>query len=107
MILKKILSTNEINFYRKHGYLVKKELISKMSTHKLRKQFFLGTGNNSLKDNIDLISYAMEYQFQTFLIMPPAYYKGNTDQGVFNFYSTIISKLPKRGGIEDIGSYKS
>ena len=73
----------------------KKELISKLSTHKLRKQFFLGTGINSLNENIDLISYAMEYQFQTFLIMPPAYYKGNTDQGVFNFYSTIISKLPK------------
>ena len=27
--------------------------------------------------------------------MPPAYYKGNTDQGVFNFYSYIISKIPK------------
>ena len=27
--------------------------------------------------------------------MPPAYYKGNTDEGVFNFYSLIISKVPK------------
>ena len=33
----------------------KKELISKIATHKMRKQFFLGTGNNSLNENIDLI----------------------------------------------------
>ena len=73
----------------------KKELISKISNHKLKKHFFLGTGNNSLKENIDLIQYAIEYDFKTFLIMPPAYYKGNTDEGVFNFYSLLISKLPK------------
>jgi len=73
----------------------KKELISKLSVRKLKKQFFLGTGNNSLKENIELIKYAMEYEFHTFLIMPPAYYKGNTDEGVFNFYSSIISQIPK------------
>ena len=73
----------------------KKELISKLSTHKLKKQFFLGTGNNSLKENIDLIRYAMEYEFHTFLIMPPAYYKGNTDRGIFEFYASIVSKIPK------------
>ena len=73
----------------------KKELINKIASHKLRKQFFLGTGNNSLKENIDLIKYAMEYDFQTFLIMPPAYYKGNTDEGVFEFYSLLISRAPK------------
>ena len=73
----------------------KKELISRLAVRKLRKQFFLGTGNNSLKDNIELINYAREYQFQTFLIMPPAYYKGNSDKGVFNFYSSIIAQIPK------------
>tara|TARA_B110001452_G_scaffold262300_1_gene262153 strand:+ start:593 stop:1453 length:861 start_codon:yes stop_codon:yes gene_type:complete len=73
----------------------KKDLISKIATHKLRKQFFLGTGNNSLKENIEIIKYASEYNFQIFLIMPPAYYKGNTDQGVIKFYSLIISQLPK------------
>tara|TARA_B100001093_G_scaffold504374_1_gene560126 strand:- start:2897 stop:3781 length:885 start_codon:yes stop_codon:yes gene_type:complete len=73
----------------------KKELISKLSSHKLKKQFFLGTGNNSLNENIDLIKYAMEYEFHTFLIMPPAYYKGNSDKGIFEFYSTIVSKVPK------------
>jgi 4-hydroxy-tetrahydrodipicolinate synthase len=73
----------------------KKELIAKIASHKLRKQFFLGTGNNSINENIDLVSYAMEYDFKDFLIMPPAYYKGNTDQGVFEFYSKLIKVLPK------------
>ena len=73
----------------------KKELIAKIASHKLRKQFFLGTGSNSLNENIDLIRYAMEYDFKEFLIMPPAYYKGNTDEGVFDFYSKLIKALPK------------
>ena len=73
----------------------KKDLIAKIANHKLRKQFFLGTGCNSLNETIDLIKYGYEYDFKDFLIMPPAYYKGNTDKGVFNFYSYIISKIPK------------
>ena len=73
----------------------KKELISKIANHKLKNQFFLGTGNNSLKETLDLIKYSFEYNFRDFLIMPPAYYKGNTDEGVFVFYSYIISKIPK------------
>ena len=73
----------------------KKEFIAKIASHKLRKQFFLGTGCNSLNDNIDLVKYAMEYNFRDFLIMPPAYYKGNTDEGVFEFYKKIIAATPK------------
>tara|TARA_A100001015_G_scaffold249322_1_gene287159 strand:+ start:1342 stop:2226 length:885 start_codon:yes stop_codon:yes gene_type:complete len=73
----------------------KKEFIAKIASHKMRKQFFLGTGNNSLNENIDLIKYAMEYDFKEFLIMPPAYYKGNTDEGVFDFYSRLIKAAPK------------
>ena len=73
----------------------KKVLISKIASHKMRKNFFLGTGCNSLNENIDLIKYAMEYDFRDFLIMPPAYYKGNTDEGVLEFYSSIIKSAPK------------
>ena len=73
----------------------KKELISKTATSKYRDQFYIGTGVNSLNDNIDLIRYSMEYGFQTFLIMPPAYYKENTDEGIYNFYSEIILRIPK------------
>ena len=73
----------------------KKDLISKTATSKFKNQFYLGTGVNSLKDNLELIRYAMEFGFQTFLIMPPAYYKGNSNEGVYNFYAKIISQVPK------------
>ena len=73
----------------------KKELISQISSHKLKNQFFLGTGSNSLEENIDLIRYGMEFKFDTFLIMPPAYYKKNTEEGIYNFYKKIILKVPK------------
>ena len=73
----------------------KKSLISKAANHKLRKKFFFGTGCNSLNDTINLIKYGMEYEFNSWLIMPPAYYSSNTETGVYNFYKNIINKVPK------------
>ena len=73
----------------------KKELISRTATSKFKNQFYIGTGINALQENLDLIRYSMEFGFQTFLLMPPAYYKGNTDVGVYNFYAEIIAQLPK------------
>ena len=74
--------------------MAEKKVSSKLITSKYKK-FYLGTGCNSLNENLDFIKYAMEYDFNTFLIMPPAYYKGNTELGVMNFYSKIIKSLPK------------
>jgi 4-hydroxy-tetrahydrodipicolinate synthase len=37
----------------------------------------------------------MEFGFQTFLLMPPAYYKGNSHEGVYNFYAEIIAQITK------------
>ena len=73
----------------------KMELISKISTHKQRKHFYLGTGCNSLNENIELIKYASEFNFNTILLMPSAYYIGNSDEGVFEFYKKIILACPK------------
>ena len=73
----------------------KKDLISKAANHKLRKKFFFGTGCNSLNDTINLIKYGIEYEFNSWLIMPPAYYSSNTETGVYNFYKDIINKVPK------------
>ena len=73
----------------------KKDLISKTASSKFKDKFYFGTGVNSLKDNLDLIRYSMEFGYQTFLIMPPAYYKGNTHKGVYNFYAEIIKQVPK------------
>ena len=74
----------------------KKELISKIASHKLRKQFFIGLGVNSLSDSISLIKYANEYELnKEILIGAPAYYRNNSDQGVFNFFQRIIAECPK------------
>ena len=73
----------------------KKELVSRLPLSKLKNNFFLGTGFNSLNDNLEFIKYSMEYDFKTFLIMPPAYYRGNTEAGVFEFYTQIIKNVPK------------
>ncbi len=73
----------------------KKSLIQKIANHKLKDFFYLGTGCNSLKENIEIVKYAMEYGFNEFLIMPPAYYKGNTEEGVLKFYSLLITAAPK------------
>ena len=73
----------------------KMELISKISTHKQTKYFYLGTGCNSLNENIELIKYASEFNFNTILLMPSAYYVGNSDEGVFEFYKKIILACPK------------
>ena len=73
----------------------KMDLISKISTNKQRKHFYLGTGCNSLNENIELIKYASEFNFNTILLMPSAYYVGNSDKGVFEFYKKIISACPK------------
>ena len=51
------------------GLNEKKALISKISNHKQKNNFFLGTGNNSLKDNIELISHGMKNHFYTYLII--------------------------------------
>ena len=63
----------------------KKELVSKLPLSKFKKNFHLGTGCNSLKETIEFVKYSMEFDFNNFLIMPPAYYKGNTEAGVLNF----------------------
>ncbi len=73
----------------------KKELVSKLPLSKFKKNFHLGTGCNSLKETIEFIKYSIEYDFQNFLIMPPAYYKGNLEAGVFEFYAKIIQNIPK------------
>ena len=73
----------------------KKSLISELSHSKYKDSFFLGTGVNSLRDNIDLISHSFNNGFDTFLIMPPAYYVNNTHEGVYKFYANLIQQFPK------------
>ena len=45
------------------GIQEKKELVSRLSLSKFKNKFFLGTGLNSYRDNLDFIKYSMEYGF--------------------------------------------
>ena len=68
------------------------QLINKLPSSKYRNKFILGTGLNSLADTINLMKISKSIGFDTFLIMPPAYYKYG-DEEVINFYSRIINEI--------------
>ena len=68
------------------------QLINILPKSKCRDNFIIGTGLNSLADNINLMKISKSNGFDKFLIMPPAYYK-YSDQDVINFYSKIIDEI--------------
>ena len=68
------------------------QLINLLPKSNYRDKFIIGTGLNSLVDNINLIKIAKSNGFNKFLIMPPAYYK-YSDHDVINFYSRIIDEI--------------
>ena len=68
------------------------QLINSLPKSKYKDKFIIGTGLNSLSDNINLIKISMSIGFDKFLIMPPAYYKYD-DNDVINFYSKIIEEV--------------
>ena len=68
--------------------------LNKLATHKYKDKYIIGTGLNSLGDTISLMKVAMSLDFETFLIMPPAYYIYG-DKEVVDFYSKIVEALPK------------
>ena len=52
-----------------------------------------GTGCCALTDSISLTKKAMELGCGGVLMLPPFYYKGVTDQGLFDFYSQVIEAV--------------
>ena len=68
------------------------QLINQLPRSKYKDKFIIGTGLNSLADNVNLIKISKSMDFNTFLIMPPAYYKYD-DNDVINFYSKIIEQV--------------
>ena len=69
------------------------DLINEISKNKFKDNFIIGTGLNSLVENINLIKISLKLGFDTFLIMPPAYYKFG-DKDVINFYSNLVKSVP-------------
>ena len=68
------------------------QLINLLPKSNHRDKFIIGTGLNSLSDNINLMKIAKSNGFNKFLVMPPAYYKYD-DKDVINFYSKIIDEI--------------
>ena len=72
----------------------KKKLIEKLADSKFKGNFVIGTGDNSLNENIGLMKHSLGIGIDQFLLMPPAYYKYG-DHGAYSFYANIIQKIPK------------
>ncbi len=68
-------------------------LLNSISNNKNKDKFIIGTGLNSLVENINLMKVAISLNFRKFLIMPPAYYKYG-DKEVVSFYTNIIEEVP-------------
>ena len=70
------------------------DLFNQLSESKYKNKYIIGTGLNSLGENINLIRVAKSLNFEKFLIMPPAYYKYGDDD-VINFYTKIVEAIPE------------
>ena len=69
------------------------KLLNELSESKYKNKYLVGTGLNSLSENINLMKISITLGFNKFLIMPPAYYKYG-DHEVINFYSKIVDSIP-------------
>ena len=72
----------------------KKKLIDKLNNNKLKDHFIVGTGDNALNENIELMKHSLSNGIDRFLLMPPAYYKYD-DEGAYSFYANVIQKVPE------------
>ena len=72
----------------------KMDLIEKLSKSKFKNNFIIGTGLNSLNDTITLINMCVNFNFEKFLVMPPAYYLYG-DKEVKTFFRKLIEKTER------------
>ena len=72
----------------------KKKLIDRLNENKLKTHFIIGTGDNSLNENIELMKHSLNNGINRFLLMPPAYYKYD-DEGAYSFYANIVQRVPE------------
>ncbi len=72
----------------------KKELISKLKNNKYKEKIIIGTGNNALLENIELIKHSLDNGIDKFLLGVPAYYKFG-DDGAYSYFKTLIDKVPQ------------
>ena len=57
-----------------------------------------GTGTPSLSESIDLTRLAFDLGYDAVLVVPPYYFRKATDQGLFTWFSEVITKaVPSNG----------
>ncbi len=69
------------------------KLLNSLSKSKYKNKYLIGSGLNSLTENVNFMKVATSLNFRKFLIMPPAYYHYG-DNEVINFYSKIVEAVP-------------
>ena len=69
------------------------KLLNSLSNSKHKNKYLIGSGLNSLTENINFMKVATSLNFRKFLIMPPAYYHYG-DNEVIEFYSKIVEAVP-------------
>jgi len=72
----------------------KKSFIKYCGKSKLRNRFIIGTGSNSLQENIEILKIAQEQGIYFSLLMGSAYFSYNED-GAYKWFSKLIDQLPK------------
>ncbi|MGI9249761.1 MAG: dihydrodipicolinate synthase family protein [Pseudohongiellaceae bacterium] len=60
-------------------------------------QLMPGTGNCSLIDAVELTRHAVAAGCRGVLMLPPFYYKGVSDDGLFRFYAEVIERVGDAG----------
>ena len=70
------------------------EMINFVSkNNEIKDKLIIGTGLNSLVENINFLRLSLNIGLNKFLIMPPAYYKYG-DKEVVEYYSKLIQSVP-------------
>ncbi|MGH7186772.1 MAG: dihydrodipicolinate synthase family protein, partial [Pseudomonadota bacterium] len=56
-------------------------------------QVIIGTGSCAVGDTVALTRHALDSGYPNVLVLPPFYYKGVSDDGLFAFFSSVIESL--------------
>lgn len=72
----------------------KRELLSALSDAGIdRERLMPGTGGCALSDAVEMTRHAVELGCAGVLMLPPFYYKGVSDDGLYRFYAEVIDRV--------------
>ena len=74
--------------------LEKKKLVDKLKNNNNKNELIIGTGENSISHNVEIMKHSLKNGINRFLIMPPAYYKYG-DEEAYIFYEKLIQNVPE------------